>query len=269
MDSITESKITKAKDILASAESVLVAFSGGVDSSLLLMLAREALGDKAAAATAVSPLLPESEKQAAKRFAEERAIPHFFVNAGEMDLPEFHSNPKDRCYVCKTTHMQALKTEAKKHGFARVAHGANLDDFSDYRPGLKAAKELSVLAPLADAGLGKQEVRDASKAMGLETWDKPSMACLASRIPYGNKITPEKLSAIEKAEDFLRKKGFAQFRVRHHGDTARIELIEKDFDHILNKSLRHGLVRHLEALGFSYVSLDLAGYKTGNLNKNL
>ncbi|MBI9075911.1 MAG: ATP-dependent sacrificial sulfur transferase LarE [Desulfatibacillum sp.] len=264
-----KTRIDKAREILAAQESLLVAFSGGVDSSLLLVLAREVLGNKVAAGTVESLLLPSFEKQHAVIFTKKRGIPHHIIGAHEMNAPDFTENSKNRCYICKGLHMRALADLAQKHGLARVAHGANTDDYSDYRPGLKAARELAILAPLAEAGLDKNAVREASKALGLETWDKPSMACLASRIPYGSLITPEKLAAVEKAEDFLRNQGFIQFRVRHHGDTARIEICENDFANLLSNALRHAIVRHLEGLGFSYVSLDLAGYKTGNLNKGI
>ena len=262
-------KMEKARKILAAQDSVLVAFSGGVDSSLLLALAHDVLGDKAAAGTVDSPLLPRHEKQQALLFAKNQGIRQFFITAGEMGFHEFRENSKNRCYICKGLHMRALLDLAKEQGLARVAHGANTDDYSDYRPGLRAARELSILAPLAEAGLKKKEVREASRAMGLETWNKPSMACLASRIPYGSEVTAEKLAAIEKAEDFLRNQGLEQFRVRHHGDIARIELGEEDFERLLPRPFRRAIVRELESLGFSYVSLDLAGYKTGNLNKGI
>ncbi|ACL04166.1 ExsB family protein [Desulfatibacillum aliphaticivorans] len=264
-----EAKVQQVRDMLAAQKSVLVAFSGGVDSSLLLALAQQALGDKTAAGTVDSPLLPQREKQEAALLTQQLGIKHHIIKAGEMDSREFRANPKNRCYICKGLHTRALMELAKSLGLAKVAHGANTDDYSDYRPGLQAARELGVLSPLADAGLSKQEIREASKALGLKTWDKPSMACLASRIPYGSEVTAEKLAAIEKAEDFLRSQGFKQFRVRHHGEIARIEVNEEDFERILLKPLRQALLRELEGLGFSYISLDLSGYKTGNLNKGI
>ena len=264
-----EAKVEKVRDILTAQESVLVAFSGGVDSCLLLTLAHQTLGDKAAAGTVDSPLLPRCEEREAVLFAQHIGIKHHIISAGEMDSKEFRANPKNRCYICKGFHMRALMDLAKSLGLARVAHGANTDDYSDYRPGLRAAGELGVLAPLADAGMDKSDVREASKALGLNTWDKPSMACLASRIPYGGEVTVEKLAVIEKAEDFLRSRGFRQFRVRHHGAVARVEIEEKDFERLLLKPFRHDIVKKLEGLGFSYISLDLAGYKTGNLNKGV
>lgn len=262
-------KINAAKQILAQSKSVLVAYSGGVDSTLILALAVEVLGDRAAAATVVSALLPEKEKQAAIYFTKERGIRHLLVETQELELPEFASNTANRCYICKKIQMSALLDKAGGLGLSHVAHGANVDDFADYRPGLKAAKELEILSPLVDAGLGKTDIRAALQAMGLAVWNKPSMACLASRIPFGSQITVKKLEMVEQAEDFLREIGVGQCRVRHHKTVARIEVEPCDFGKLFKESVRKKIMQEFKNIGFSHTSLDLAGYQTGSLNKDI
>ncbi|MEJ2725598.1 MAG: ATP-dependent sacrificial sulfur transferase LarE, partial [Deltaproteobacteria bacterium] len=209
---------------LEDLDRLLVAFSGGLDSTFLLAAAHETLGDRALAATAEGPLYPSWEVRDAVAFAREKGIEHVVFSFRVMDVPEFVSNPPDRCYHCKQALFKTLMDIAGDKGVRHIAHGANVDDLQDYRPGSRAAKEMAVLAPLVDAGLGKEEIRFLSREMGLSTWNKPSMACLASRIPYGDPITKEKLRMIEEAERFLAGCGLRQFRVRHHRDVARIEV---------------------------------------------
>ena len=265
----TARKIEAVKKSLGRQKSVLTAFSGGVDSSLLLALAHEVLGGRAFAGTVASPLLPEKEKRLAKDFTAKRGIKHYLVDAGEMKDPRFIANTPDRCYICKAMHLRALLDKAQEHGIARVVHGVNTDDYSDYRPGLKAAAELPVLAPLAEAGLCKEEIREAARALGLDQWSKPSMACLASRIPYGTPLTPGNLGMVERAEDFLQELGIGQCRVRSHGDLARIEVEESDFHKLGDALLRQKIIIEFQKIGFAYTSLDLGGYVTGNMNRGV
>lgn len=248
---------------------MVVAFSGGVDSSLLLAVAREMLGDKVLAVTAASAFHPRREKEDAVRFCRERGIDHVVITGKEMDLPEFVSNPPDRCYHCKKSILAEVKRLAAERGIPHIAHAANVDDFGDYRPGWRATVEAGTLAPLVEAGLGKAEIRSLSREMGLPCWNKPSMACLASRIPYGEVITLEKLRAVEQAEEFLLQEGFSQFRVRHHGTVARIEVDGPELDRLMAPELRGRIVAELKGLGFLHVALDLEGYTTGSLNRVL
>lgn len=249
--------------------SLVVAFSGGVDSSFLLAVAREVLQGRVLAVTAASAFHPRREKEDAVRFCRERGIDHLVVTGGEMELPEFVSNPPDRCYHCKRSILAEVKRLASGRGIPHIAHAANLDDLGDYRPGWRAAVEAGALAPLVEAGLGKAEIRTLSREMGLPCWDKPSMACLASRIPYGEVITLEKLRMVEEAEEFLSRQGFSQSRVRHHGTVARIEVEGSELGKLLPPEHRGRVVAELKRLGFLHVALDLEGYTTGSLNRAL
>jgi pyridinium-3,5-biscarboxylic acid mononucleotide sulfurtransferase len=263
----------KKKEALVEAlkrmDSLLVAFSGGVDSTFLLAVAREALGSRAVAATAVSGTYTRREQEEATAFASALGVEHVLFDSHESSLPEFSSNPPERCYYCKKSLALELRKIAETRGIAHIVHAANLDDLDDYRPGLKAAEEMGLRAPLVDAGLTKEEIRLLSKDMGLPTWDKPAMACLASRIPYGQPITDEKLRVIGEAEDFLATNGFRQFRVRHHGSIARIEVDPLDFPMILNREMRESIVERFKKLGFLHITLDLEGYVTGSMNRGL
>jgi uncharacterized protein len=254
---------------LQGLDRLLVAFSGGLDSTFLLAVAHEILGDRVLAATAKGDLYPSFEVQDAVAFAREKGIDHVVFPFQVMAVPEFVSNPPDRCYHCKKALFKILMDMAKEKGISHIAHGANVDDLQDYRPGSRAAEEMAALAPLVDAGLGKEEIRFLSREMGLSTWNKPSMACLASRIPYGHVITEDKLRMIGEAERFLSECGFKQFRVRHHGDVARIEVIPADMGRIMEAGLRRSIVERCRKIGFLHVSLDLEGYVTGSLNKAL
>ena len=265
--SVLEEKQGLAESILIKAGPLAVAFSGGADSALLLALARKVLGDGVLALTVDSPVVPRRELAAAKALAESLGVRHLVVPGREMELPDFFSNPRDRCRFCKRSHLLAMLEAARAEGFPALVHGANADDPADFRPGLLAAKEMGVAAPLAEAGLYKAEIREISRIMGLSTWNKPSSACLASRIPTGSPVTAEKLSAVEKAEDFLHDLGIGQLRVRHHGDTARIEVTEADFPRFFDPAFRARVAGFMESLGFIYSALDLKGYRTGSLNR--
>jgi uncharacterized protein len=255
--------------ILEGYGALAVAFSGGVDSTFLLAVAKDVLGEHVLAVTATSAVHPRAESLAAAEIARTLGVAHRMVPSREMELPEFVANPSHRCYVCKRHVMAEVIRIAAGLGIAHVAHGANVDDLGDVRPGLKAAEELGLSAPLVEAGLTKAEIRTLSRRMGLATWNKPSMACLASRIPYGTEITPENLRMVETAEDFLHGLGLVGCRVRHHGAVARIELAQKDLKKALRQPARTAIVRRMREIGFRYVAVDLEGYVMGSLNRAL
>ncbi len=264
-----QAKKTKLMSILSDLDSLLVAFSGGVDSTLLLAVAHDILGQRLLAVTAFSPLHPEQEKRAAKALAKRMGVRHTLIHSGEMALPGFTHNPSDRCYHCKVHLFGRLLKMAEEKGLQCVAHGANLDDLQDYRPGLQAAREMQIRAPLMDAGLTKADIRELSRKMGLETWDKPAMACLASRIPYNTALTVEKLAMVERAEEVLHRLGFRHCRVRHHGILARIEVPPEAFPDILQEEKTAEIIQLLRALGFDHISLDLEGYVQGSMNRGI
>lgn len=264
-----QAKKKRLISLLSDLDSLLVAFSGGVDSTFLLAVAHEVLGNRLLAVTAFSPVHPASEKRAAIELATQMGVHHRVIPSREMTLPVFTRNPPDRCYHCKMQLFGLLLKMAEEEGFQCVAHGANMDDLKDYRPGFKAAKELKVMAPLMDAGLTKADIRELSKAMGLQTWDKPAMACLASRIPYHTPLTADILAMVERAEQVLHELGFRHYRVRHHGDLARIEVRPGDFAEILREEVSATILHQMKALGFDYVSLDLEGYTQGSMNRGI
>ena len=266
MSNTAEKKFDNLKKYLEGLESVAVAFSGGVDSTFLLKAAKEFLGEKILAVTVVSDLVPAREIEWTKNFCAEENIRQIIFDFDEFKVEGFSKNPKDRCYLCKREIFSAIKKIAAENKIFFVAEGSNMDDLGDYRPGLRAIKELDIKSPLQVAELRKDEIRTLSKKFSLPTWDKPSFACLASRFVYGETITREKLSAVAQAEDFLFDMGFKQFRVRVHGNLARIEIFPADFEKILQKELREKINSKLTALGFFYVTLDLQGYRTGSMN---
>ena len=250
--------------------SLAVAFSGGVDSTLLIYAAKDALGDKALAITARSSTFPDRERNEAVAFCEEHGIRHMILDSEELDIAGFRENPKNRCYYCKKELFTKIKELAAENGCEYVAEGSNMDDLGDYRPGLQAVEELHVTSPLRTAKLYKQEIRELSQEFGLPTWDKPSFACLASRFVYGEEITAGKLSMVGKAEQLLLDLGFRQMRVRMHGNNmARIELLPEDIEKIVNPEIRETIVTKFKEFGFTYVSLDLQGYRTGAMNETL
>lgn len=266
MDKLHE-KYEALKELLRELDSVAVAFSCGVDSAFLLAAAAEALGDRAVAMTAKSCSFPERELIEAEDFCKSRGIKHIVFESDEMELDEYRQNPKNRCYFCKRCLFGKLKRLAEENGLNAVAEGSNKDDEGDYRPGLQAVAELGVKSPLRAVGLTKAEIRTLSKEMGLPTWSKPSYACLASRVPYGETISNEKLSMVERAEQLLMDMGFVQLRVRVHGSMARIELLPEEFDKLLER--REEIVEKFKEYGFTYVSLDLQGYRMGSMNETL
>jgi uncharacterized protein len=261
-------RLSELERILAPHGSALVAFSGGVDSSLALAVAARALPkEKVLAVTSNNETYLPSELDLAREFADSLGVEHLVVDTRELDNPDYASNPTNRCYFCKSTLYTDLANLAEEKGYACVVDGANKDDEGDYRPGRKAAKELGVVSVLSEAGMTKAEVRELAKHLELPTWDKPALACLSSRFPYGQEITPEKLSQVARAEEYLRREGFMQVRVRHHGEIARLEVGPEELERAF--AMREEISAELLDAGFLYVTLDLAGYKPGSLNAGL
>jgi uncharacterized protein len=265
-DNLTAKK-ERLISILKNFNSLGVAFSGGADSTFLLAVAHEVSGEKVTAITANSPVHPARETEFAVKFALNHGIKHIIIQPDEMSIPEFTANNRERCYVCKKNLFPKMIEAACKVGITALAHGANTDDLKDFRPGFSAASEFRIAAPMIDAGLSKQDIRDLSKMMHLETWNKPAMACLATRIPYGTAITIESLKMIEEAENALIDLGFSSCRVRHHGNLARIELAKEDFERMLNGEIRNRVVGKIKKAGYMYVAMDLEGYIQGSMNR--
>jgi uncharacterized protein len=264
---------TKKRDhlfsILEKYSALIIAYSGGVDSSFLLAVAHEALKKNLVAVTASSPVHPEWERQSATAFARQLGVEHIIIQSREMSRLEFRSNTKDRCYFCKKYLCEDLLKIACDRGIEHVAHGANVDDFDDFRPGFAAAREMGITAPLVDAGLTKNDIRRLSKQMNLNTWNKPPMACLATRIPYGTPITLKDLEMVEQAEQVLWGYGFTGCRVRMHGTVARIEVDTGDVERVLDREMRSVIAENLRKIGFLHVAVDLEGYRQGSMNRDL
>jgi uncharacterized protein len=258
------------KRTIREMKGIVVAFSGGVDSSLLLKVAKDILGDNVLAVTADSPTMPGHERHDASAMAEEIGADHLVIQSGEMGISEFVKNPPNKCYICKAHRFGAIVELAFERGFTVVADGENANDADDYRPGAKAARELGVRSPLKECGLSKADVRVLSKELGLKTWTKPAYACLASRIPYGLQITEEKLRQVDLAEEFIRRvTNCKQVRVRHYDDTARLEVEPDCIETLTQAQTRGAIVNYLKQIGFLFITLDLQGYQMGSLNKTL
>jgi pyridinium-3,5-biscarboxylic acid mononucleotide sulfurtransferase len=268
MESSLEKRLEELEAVVAPHGSALVAFSGGVDSSLALAVTVRALPKgRVLAVTSNNETYLPSELEGAKGLARFLGVEHLVVDTRELDDPNYAKNPSNRCYFCKSTLYLDLAKVAEEKGYACVVDGANKDDEGDYRPGRKAAKELGVVSPLSAAGMGKAEVREIAKHLGLPTWDKPALACLSSRFPYGQEITAEKLAQVARAEEFMRRQGYKQVRVRHHGEIARLEVGPDELERAFRD--REKISAELRAAGFLYVTLDLAGYQPGSLNAAL
>lgn len=264
-----QAKLAGLRQRLAELDSLLVAYSGGVDSSFLLKVAADALGDRVLAVTAVSPSYPAGELEAAQGLASQMPARHVVVQTHEVESEDYLANPANRCYFCKVELWDTLAPIAAEHGLSHLADGFNADDATDVRPGAKAAREHGVLSPLLDAGMTKLDIRLLSRELGLPTWDKPAMACLSSRVPYGERISTEKLERIDRAESLLRELGFHQVRVRHHESLARIELAPEEMPRFFADDLLPSVTRRFKELGFKFVTLDLEGYRMGSLNQVL
>ncbi len=262
-------KAGRLREILSGYQSVLIAFSGGVDSAYLAIAAAAALGDRALAVTADSPSYPDTHRQLALTIARDFGFPHEVIHTAELDRPEYRANPANRCYYCKDELYGRLAAIARERGMAVVVDGNNADDRGDYRPGRQAAREHGVKSPLDEAELTKDDIRELARAAGLASWDEPASACLSSRIPYGHEVTDARLRQIERAEAVLRDLGFRIFRVRHHDDTARLEIAKAEMPRALDPDVNARLVSALKGLGYQYVSLDLQGYRLGSLNEAL
>jgi uncharacterized protein len=259
----------KEEALLASLRelrSVIIAYSGGADSAYLAWAAHRALGDKAVAITADSASLPDSHKADAEEFAREHGFHHEYVATYEFDNPDYVKNDRNRCFHCKDELFTRLDEVARERGIAHVIYGVNVDDLGDYRPGQRAAKLHEVKAPLVEAGLTKAEIRELSKRAGLKTWDRPASACLSSRIPYGTPVTIQNVKTVDRGEDAIRALGFRQFRVRFHGDVARIEIAPEELERAMTLEMSRAFTGIFKKLGFHYVTLDLEGYRQGSLN---
>ena len=264
-----QAKKQKLEEYLKELGSIAVAFSSGVDSTFLLKVAKDVLYDKVIAVTARSHSFPKRELDEATAFCEKEGIRQFVIDSEELSIEGFSSNPKNRCYLCKHELFTKIKDVAAENGIEYVAEGSNIDDNGDYRPGLKAVEELGIKSPLRYAGLTKADIRELSKEMGLPTWDKPSFACLASRFVYGETIDEKKLGMVDRAEQLLLDLGFKQVRVRIHGNIARIEVMPEEIAKLTEENVRNEVYKTLKDIGFDYVTMDLAGYRTGSMNETL
>jgi uncharacterized protein len=254
---------------LAEFPSLIIALSGGADSAYLAWAAHRAIGERALSVTALSPSYSAHDRSVVEEFVHQLGVRHEFIETHEMENPKYRANAADRCYFCKDELFNVLDVMAEERGFAAIAYGVNADDTLDFRPGHRAAAEHRVLAPLLDAGLHKTEIRTLSQRAGLPTWDRPASACLASRLPYGTEVTPERLALIERGEAALRDLGFRQFRVRLHDKLARVEIAPEEMPRAMSPEMASSIASRLKTAGFSYVALDLEGYRQGSLNETL
>ena len=264
-----DAKLARLRALLAELPSALVAFSGGVDSTFLLRVAHEVLGPRCLALTTTSATTPEHDRADAMTLATSLGVTHVCVDTDELAIPGYAANPVDRCYFCKDNLFTICADEAQRRGIAVVLDGANVDDLRDHRPGLRAAAERGARHPLVEAGLTKADIRVASRALGLPTWDRPASPCLSSRFPYGTAITAERLAQVDAAEQFLRALGFPELRVRFHERVARIEVPPDAMPRLLRSDVRQAVVTELKRLGFTFVALDLQGFRSGSLNEGL
>jgi len=264
-----KNKLNILKAHLQSLNSVALAFSGGVDSTFLLKVASEVLGNNVIAVTARSSTYPEREFKEACKYAADFGVKHIVIDSEELDIEGFADNPTNRCFFCKNELFSKIKEVAKEYKIQHVIDGCNSDDVGDYRPGMQAAREHGVISPLKEAGMTKEDIRLLSKELGLPTWDKQAFACLSSRFPYGQKITREKLNMVDRAEQLLLDLGFKNVRVRHHGDVARIEVASHERVKFFNTDLMDSVNEKLKEIGFTYAALDLKGYRTGSMNEGL
>jgi uncharacterized protein len=269
-DPVIQEKFERLKKLFQSMGKVLVAFSGGVDSTFLLKVAGDTLGrENVLAVTALSPLYPERELSGAKKTAQALGVKHRLIDSNELEIEGFSANPPNRCYFCKRKLFEELRDVAQEESISFIVEGSTLDDDKDFRPGKMAIQELGIRSPLKEALFTKKDVRECSSALGLATWDKPSFACLASRFPYGEEITPEGLRMVGEAEGFLFGLGFKQVRVRHYRSLARIELLPEEMGRFMEENLRKQVVRQLKQIGYNYVTLDLQGFRSGSMNEVL
>jgi pyridinium-3,5-biscarboxylic acid mononucleotide sulfurtransferase len=264
---LIQEKLKHLNKIFSEMESVVVAYSGGIDSTFLLKVAYDCLGDKSIGATAVSPSVPKAEIEEAKILAGEIGVKHVLLESYEMEDSNYTANTENRCYFCKTNAYDEILKFAETENIQFVLDGTNADDIDDFRPGRKAAKEKGVRSPLQETGFSKADIRELAKELGLPNWDKPAAACLSSRIPYGTPVTEENLSQVEQAEIVLKNMGFEQLRVRHHDKVARIEVELADFERIINQ--RENVVQSLKSIGYKYITLDLSGFRSGSMNEVL